>query len=374
MNVSEPSKSCSEIAPLLTFYACQEVDEQERADIAAHLPECAACRQRLAEEEKLQAAFAAFPQAAEELDDASNLLANCRTQLAESLDDLARPAAKEKPQPFRWLRAWMILHPALSGALLIALGLVAGIESTRWSTGREDINALDQAMDVHPASRRISDDQLAKMGVIGVNFTTSAPGMQKVRVQLNADQPYELTGSMDDTDVRRVLTYVVENGDRFDSGVRLDCLDALKTRAADDAVRGALLAAARKDQNPAVRLKALDALRERASDHVVREALLDALKHDGNPGVRVEAVNLLVNSIESEPPEALAPFLESGEGSNTAQVVIPASSGRSGDGLPDGSLENVIRTLDNLQHTDANRYVRLRSAAALRQLNGRNEQ
>jgi len=29
-----------------------------------------------------------------------------------------------------------------------------------------------------------------------------------------------LTGNLDDADVRQVLMYVVENGERFDSGVR----------------------------------------------------------------------------------------------------------------------------------------------------------
>jgi hypothetical protein len=93
-----------------------------------------------------------------------------------------------------------------------------------------------------------------------------------------------LTGSLDDSDVRRVLTYVVKNGERFNSGVRLDCLDALKARSQDKEVRSALLEAARKDQNPAVRLKALEALRDSTGEGSVREALLEALQHDSNPG------------------------------------------------------------------------------------------
>ena len=63
-------------------------------------------------------------------------------------------------------------------------------------------------------------------------------------------------------------------------------------------MRGALLAAARDDENPAVRLKALEALRDSTSEDDVREVLLDTLKHDTNPGVHVEAVNLLVDSLE----------------------------------------------------------------------------
>src|SRR6202035_480284 len=121
-----------------------------------------------------------------------------------------------------------------------------------------------------------------------------------IQLQVRTKQPIVLSGSVDDADVRRVLTYVVTNGEQFDPGVRLDCLDVLKARTGDKEVRHALLAAARKDQNAAVRMKALEALRDSAADSGVRDTLLEALQHDANPGVRVEAVNLLVRSLEGE--------------------------------------------------------------------------
>jgi HEAT repeat protein len=177
--------------------------------------------------------------------------------------------------------------------------------------------------------------------------------------------------------MRRVLTYVVENGQRFDAGVRLDCLDALKAQARDLQVRGALLSAARKDQNPAVRMKALEALRDSASDDAVREALLDALNHDSNPGVRVEVVNMLVHSLEHEAEGAndasfprLAGTVENlDDVSDESNVTV--SSIDSNESLSDPSVVKVIRTLEELQKRDPSRYVRLRSAAALRQIGPR---
>jgi hypothetical protein len=41
---------------------------------------------------------------------------------------------------------------------------------------------------------------------------------------------------------------------------------------------------------------------------------------------------------------------------------------------PNGSLENVIRELGDLQRSDPSRYVRMRSAAALREINARRDQ
>src|SRR5207253_10074966 len=112
-----------------------------------------------------------------------------------------------------------------------------------------------------------------------------------------------LTGRADEPNVRQVLTYMVENSERFDAGVRLGCLDALKAVVRDQQVRLALLNAARKDQNPAVRMKALEALRDTAGEDDVRQVLVDALEHDSNPGVRVEAVNLLVGSLDNRPAQ-----------------------------------------------------------------------
>jgi HEAT repeat protein len=76
--------------------------------------------------------------------------------------------------------------------------------------------------------------------------------------------------------------------------------------------------------------------------------------------VRVEAVNLLVRSLEREAPEAP----EAGASPEIAGNQIP----------PDPSVERVIHTLEGLQHRDPNRYVRLRSAAALRQIGPREVQ
>lgn len=369
MNPSGETTSCAEIAPLLVFYVCDELTEQERAEVEKHLAVCDECRAQLSEEREFHGALSEQLPAADLLDPSGFVLSQCRSELAEKLDDLAQPTAKERGFSLGWMRRWMVLHPAWSAATLVLLGLAAGVQSTQWFSPPSDIASVEP-VNVRP-NPRFTEDQLAKMEVAGINFTPS-PGSssQNVRVQMSAEQPVELSGSLDDNDVRSVLTYVVKNGERFDSGVRLDCLDALKARAADQQVRAALLTAARKDQNPAVRLKALEALRDSAPDRDVRETLLDALKHDSNPGVRVEAVDLLVRSLDNQSAEIFtvsepaSPMVQVGRLPQSPAAQFPA----------DESLRNVIRTLEDLQSSDPSRYVRLRSAAALREINARNEQ
>lgn len=371
MILGNPKDTCAEIAPLFVFYLCNEVDVKERAKIEEHLAKCETCRTQLSEERSFQEAMGGVAQAADELDTAGVLLAQCRSELAEQLDDLSRPRVQETPLRFSWLRRWLIVHPAWSGAALVAFGLVLGTQSAHWFADSNSGKGMNQAIDVRP-SLRLTDDQLSKMSLAGINWTPSSTDQQNVRLQLSAEQPVVLTGTLDDSDVRRVLTYVIENGERFDPGIRLDCLDALKARARDAAVRNALLAAARKDQNPAVRLKALEALGDTSSDQIVRETLLQALQYDTNPGVRVEAVNLLVRSLQNS-PEGPMPNLQEGHAlapGQAPQSVIPAIAGSS----PDESMANVVRTLEDLQRKDPSRYVRLQSAAALRQIAARNEQ
>ena len=371
MNNPELARNCAEVSSLLVFYVCEEVDEQERAAIEAHLAVCANCKAQLTEEHGFHSSLESLPQASDQLDSSGILLSQCRSELYEKLDDIARPPAKEKIPAFHWLRRWMAIHPAWSGALLVLVGLLAGVQSTQWFTGQNDANALDQAVNVRPTPR-FTDDQLSKTVVTGVNFTPSVgASAQTVRVQMSAEQPVELSGSLDDTDVRQVLAYVVKNGERFESGVRLDCLDALRAHSHDQEVRTALLSAARKDQNPAVRLKALEALRDSFADRDVRDTLMQALKHYSNPGVRVEAVNLLVRSIDNEQTELLAPRAPNGTPGSAPGNMHPSMLGNA---PLDGSMQNVIHVLEDLQRNDPSQYVRLRSATALRQISARSDQ
>lgn len=350
---------CADVAPLLVFYACDEVEPLEREQIDAHLAVCTACAAQLREEQEMQEALVSAFQPAEQLDPSGALLAQCRSELSELLDDLSAPPLREHWTPFGWVRRWMALRPAWSAAFLMLLGLAIGTQVALWIPGRDGASsgfAAGQAMNVK-APPPLTNEELSHMAVAGVSFGTGSDASSgTVQLQVRTEQPLVLTGTVDDTDVRRVLTYVVANGERFDPGVRLDCLDALKMRTGDKEVRHALLAAARKDHNAAVRMKALEALRDSAADDGVRDTLLDALEHDANPGVRVEAVNLLVRSLE-------------GEGLSGSETSVDAS-----EIPPDPSVARVIRALEGLQHRDPNPYVRLRSAAALRQIGPRETQ
>ena len=378
MSAANSKMRCGDVAQVLVFYACNEVSEQERGQIEGHLTGCADCSQQLARERELWDAIGIARGDAGDSANADVLLGQCRSELAEKLDDLAAaPAtpAQERWELFGWVRRGMALRPAMSGAMLVFFGVLLGAEVIPWLQGGLGLtsNINPRPMNVL-ASQKLTDEQLSKMAVAGISlspYPNAAPGT--VQVQLRAEQPMVLSGNADDSNMRRVLTYVVENGERFDAGVRLDCLDALRAQARNVQVRQALLTAARKDQNPAVRMKALEALRDSSDDDAVREAMLDALTHDANPGIRVEVVNILVHSLEHDPqfrndppfaPVASAPASLD----DPRDESLMAAPNEIGENTTDPSVQKVIRTLRELQKRDPSSYVRLRSAAALRQI------
>jgi hypothetical protein len=371
MNGSPELNRCAEVAPLLIFYACDEVEPHEREQIDAHLASCESCRSILGEEAELHTAFSSVSQMADEADPTGALLAQCRSELSERLDDLEMPKVREHWMPFGWVQRWMALRPAWSAAGLIVFGVAIGTQLVPWlavRSGGGDDRSTAHAVNVM-AAPRLTDEELSKMAVAGITFAPApdaAPGT--LQLQVRTEQPLMVVGSVDDEDVRRVLTYVIANGERFDPGTRLDCLDAVKARTDDEHVRKALVKAARTDKNDAVRLKALDALRDYTHEASVRDTLLDALHHDANPGVRVEAVNLLVNSLGGDTE------LVSTEDGLPVVATPPSSSEPAvinGDGADVG---RVVRALEDLQRRDPNRYVRMRSAAALRQIGSRDMQ
>jgi predicted anti-sigma-YlaC factor YlaD len=86
MSGDELKMNCSEVASLLVFLSCDEVSAEERTAIESHLGGCADCRALMVESGEFQETIAGLPQTADELDRSGMLLAQCRSELAESLD------------------------------------------------------------------------------------------------------------------------------------------------------------------------------------------------------------------------------------------------------------------------------------------------
>ena len=335
---------CEEIESLALLHACDELDARARAALDAHVAACVDCSAVLLRQSKLQQAITSLEQPADSLDRSGLLLAQCRSELSEALDDRAANAARSAWPSFLSPAAWwgglrhtLIYHPAMSMTVLVIAGFLAGVAGQRWPVAPQQVAATHPAMTVS-ATPKITDQQLQNAGSAHVAWVTPAgTGSPTVQVQFMSQTPMNVVGAPDDADVQRALTFVLKNSQQFGPDARLDSLDVLRTRAADPEVRESLCVAARLDGNPGVRIKAIEALRGFELDPAVRGTLLDALQNDDSSGVRVAAINLLSSALQSA----------------------------NGSALADPQTLDVLR--DRLRN-DSNKYVRLQSAAALRAL------
>jgi hypothetical protein len=306
---------CEEIESLAVLSACDELDEGARASLDAHLAQCPACAAVVSREARLHEAIASLDQPADTLDRSGLLLAQCRSGLAESLDDRQARAGRSTwlsifSPPAWWgaLRHALIYHPAMSMTVLVVAGFLAGVAGQRLPVApqlavstRPAVTTTASATQSSTNPPRITDEQLRSADRAHVTWVTpSGSRTPSVDVELMSPTPMSIVGAPNDADVQHALRFLLENGQRFDPDVRLDSLDVLRTIAADPDVRSTLCSTARLDRNPGVRIKALDALQGFEQDPEVRDTFLDTLESDASSGVRIEAIQLLRAALQSE--------------------------------------------------------------------------
>lgn len=352
-SANKSSTPCGDMEELLVLAAAgQELDPAEQAEVSEHLAHCAVCAASFEKEKELLAVISA-----QRSEPDASLLATCRAGLEDALD-----CQEERG----WLRrslgtlvptSWTSPRPAWSAAVLVIVGFSVGIFGPRLldhSTKTAAAPALPAAnasatSDSKPTDASVEPVNNSSSGpldlrtaeVAGINVLPSASGGNQppeIELQLTAQRPVTLQGTVDNDDVKRVLLYVLRNGERFDADVRLNAVDLLRARNNDPEVRSVLCRSVHTDRNAAVRLKALEALNGAEPQDLVRETLLDALVDDQNPGVRVEAINAL-RSMASK-----------------GQVT---------------SDDHLLAILRDRMQKDPNTYIRLQSAAAIRDLGPR---
>jgi hypothetical protein len=316
------------------------------AEVNDHLSHCSECSLTIASENEMFALLAANHQEPD-----ASLLASCRATLDDALDQQEERGWLRRTVGALLPSSWISPRPAWSAALLLAIGFTVGILGPRLlrrpavPSGANSLAAnisaplpVETTPDVTPSSSLSSLD-LHTANVAGINvFPASDNEPPRVQLQMRAQQPFMLSGTVNDNDVKQVLMYVLHNNQRFDPDVRLDAVDLLRARNNDPDVRSALCQAVHTDHNAAVRLKALEALNGAEPQDLIRQTLLDALVDDQNPGVRVEAINALRDM--------------------AAKGQVDAD-------------DHMLSVLRERMRKDPSTYIRLQSAAVIRDLGPR---
>ena len=335
--------NCSNFEDRAILYAAGELIEESGAAVEAHAQQCANCAAVLSREMSLRKAFAARVQPADTLDGSQLLLARCRSELFEALDDRAAESKRSwqallTPWRVGAFRHAFVFHPGWSAAALLLVGAFAGTAAREWY--RQSVLPVPgNPVITVSAPAPITEQELETIDRGGIRLEPQSGSFApKVELQVGSPQPRVVQGTPDDAEIRRVLTYVIGHGGQFDDGVRLDSIDALLPQAGDPQVRAAMSEALRHDPNPAVRLRAIEALRGVGSAPEVQSAILGALSDDDNSGVRIQALNTLLERMRSR------------EFSGVRR---------------DNRAMSILR--DRMRN-DSNSYIRSRSADALGQL------
>ena len=345
-NKNLANQQCSEVEPLLVLsVAGEELAPGDEETLANHIAQCADCSATLDREKELVSAFAGHQQQPD-----AALLASCRAGLIDALDRqeegswLARTFGSWIPS------SWLSPEPAWSAAVLLVIGFSVGLFGPRFLLRQKaDLASTNNAGVSAPASvvgNIDNSSRLASSVPSNLDFhTADVAGMNvlppigdnpaQVQLQFKSEEPVTVQGTVNDADVKGVLLHILGANDAFCTDMRLQAVDLLRMRNNDPEVRQALCHAVHKDQNAAVRLKALEALSGSEPQDIVRQTLLDALVDDQNPGVRVQAINQLRDMAAN------------------GQVV---------------SDDHMVSVLRDRMQNDPNTYIRLQSAAAIRDL------
>jgi hypothetical protein len=211
----------------------------------------------------------------------ASFLAAARMRLQESLETTEQHRSwyhRFAFDPTAWLRQ-VRFSPALA-AVLLMVGFGSGL-GTMYSALNGKANNTAPAPGVQSAS------------ISGITSIDRKPNSDKVQIHYDRMVPETVEGSVSDPKIQDLLTFAASSNYN-NSGVRLDSVDMLSSKAEDPQVREALTYALRYDSNPGVRLKSLDGLGAYVKQDIrVRNAVLDALLNDSNLGVRSGALHAL---------------------------------------------------------------------------------
>ena len=259
---------------ILSFY--NELQENEKSDLAHHLQDCGICTREQAELQSLHA----------------TLKKNGRLLVTEPLLQEARSELREmlRRQQSRksigdWLNDVFILFSAPAwrfafvGIFCLALGFGGGYfflrpaQNTVESTGSAELSRTEN-----------------------IKITAANPATGEVEVSFDAVRAVRMKAKIDDQRVLALMAKALT--DDRNPGVRLRAVSLITRQddahpSANPDIKKALIAAVIEDENPAVRKEALLALGGFLFDPEIQSALLLVLAHDENAGLRMAAIDAL---------------------------------------------------------------------------------
>lgn len=279
--------ACERIEQHIILAQYGELPDELTLGLEQHLAVCENCRREWNAMLALHEELATDP--LPEID--ASWLAASRMRLDDALDAIPPQSWLQRMSSnvFRW-QGWVKAAPALA-TLLVGVGFLGGTAVTRYQVNHE------------PQLPRPLIMQGGGAGPIAsVSGIEQTPNSDLYTVKYNRLVPEQVQGSLDDPQIRELLTLGTKLATNND--VHMQSVAMLSNACAsghacdgsdgDTGLRNTLLAALHYDKSPEVRLKALAGLQPYVSqDERVRDSVLEALMHDSSAQVRSAAISML---------------------------------------------------------------------------------
>jgi len=307
---------------VLDFY--NEISPEEKARLRKHLSACSKCI------EFQQNIGRTIPQRRQTDDSPLD------GALAEARNELHRALLKSRGGPI------YKFHPSGRNLAPVPLYAVAVIAFAMLAIGGTTgyLYFDHQGKGTRAVISDLNSQNRSDVAIDDIRFISTDRATGEIQFSFDFIKRYEMKGSLDDHDVQKVLAYALGNSDN--AGVRLKTvgfLDAAASAKPDNEIEGALLKAAKADNNAGVRREALLSLKKLPFDDEIKDGLLFVLQNDKNPGMRVLAINYLSER-------------EMASISPGAKSVDP----------------KVLNVLKEKSLSDQNQYVRLKASDMLKEI------
>jgi hypothetical protein len=326
-----------------------ELGEDERRGLDAHVAGCAACREEL---EEARAYAAGIAQARATVPSEEDALREARRGLREALrgrEALAPAEAfgrerkrREERRPMReWFGGFSPARVALAGTAALSIGFLAGyivfgrtggMATEGPSSGPGRLAETSVSSEAAFGVRDLGAPSYQNVRLAGID-----PRSKQVEIEYDMVRPARLRADIGDERVRRILAQGVTND--ANPAARLQAIHTIGAyveKPQGEEIKRALIRAVKTDPNAGVRKQALYVLYQMPFDDDIKNACLHVLAGDDNEGLRIAAINML------------------------AVAML--------DGHVKGS--DVVNAVGARLRNDENGYIRFQSGAFLQEVNG----
>lgn len=281
-------ETCGYAEEKLLLYHMQELDAQERREVAQHLQRCDLCRGALNELEQLGQAL---PEPNHFLPDEASLAA-MRARLGRALARQATSPATRRLAPFSFVHPAPVFQAGLA-VLLLAIGFLLGRQQAAEAPRLLSLPAEQAPSVFQGRSARIE----AVPTIVHVDRVRSDAKMGEVELRFYTLNEMQISGEIHAPAIQQVLQYALF--EEQNPAVRLHAVKALQqvqsvSRGFERELVPALAKLIEQEKNLGIRLQVLKLLRHLPQHQILRDKLIEIILRERNAAVQVAAFEALV--------------------------------------------------------------------------------